>query len=336
MTLLKTLAELKEYVMLDANTDIPTGIRKEMPDVENKFVAPLLGPTLRAWLQAQYDAPGFDLTAATPAAELLRLVQAPIARLAVAAGLTAHQARIDGTGVHIMSTETSKTAFQWQVDELRATNREKGWSDLDLLVQWLEENHESTTQLQAWASSAAGQRHRRELFTCTADFHEYENILEARRTFLALAPIRRRLEDFSLAPVLSEAFLFELRDQVRTRALTSDNENLLRSYVYPALASLTIGHAVTELRLRLAGEGVALSHEAQAKPIDPGLQRLLKDKVEDSIQNGVRYLGRLRDYLDRTASTTRFATYFSSSAYTAPAPAASPTNTAQSRIYKLV
>lgn len=325
MPLLKTLAELKLYVSLDTK-EIPPSIALALLDVEVSVLSPLLGTSLLRWLQAAYDAPGFD--PADPdslAAELLRLVQAPLARLGTSAGLAGHQVSLDNTGVHIMTTETSKTAFQWQVDRLQANLERRGQADLDLLMQWLEDNYQSSTQLQAWATSVAGQRHRRELFTATADFQEYENISAARPVFLALQPVRRRLESFELGPVLGADFLQELRQQVLTRTLTSENKNLLRSYVYPALAALTIGHAVPELGLRLNGGGIDLTiarfDDGNAKEADAGLDQLLQNKVTDALMNGARYLRQLTSYLDRMATATRFATYFASSAYTAPAPA---------------
>ncbi|MDO7877829.1 hypothetical protein Q5H93_24040 [Hymenobacter sp. ASUV-10] len=338
--LLKALDELKKFVPTDATVDIPPAIALALGTVETSDIQPLLGSTLHTWLQAQYDAEGFDATGPSVAARLLHAVQAPLSRLGTAAGLAGHQATIDNTGVHILSTDTSKTAFPWQVNQLRDSLERQGYADLDTLVQWLEDHAGDSPELQAWASSAAGQRHRQELFTSTADFQEYENISSSRQVFLALGPVRRRLERFELARVLGLDLLQELRDQVRTRALTSDNENLLRTYVYPALAALTIGHGIPELGLRLAGDGIELSiarvDDSNAKEADAGLDQLLRQRADKALTSADRYLRHLTDYLDRTASATRFATYFHSPAYTAPNQPVVPVNTAESRIFKLI
>jgi|GEM_PF-2221666 len=337
MPLLKTAEELKKYVAADVKT-MPPAIALAIVDVEVNQLAPLLGPPLLRWLQRAYSTPGFDPEADELANEMLRLVQPPLARLGTSAGIDAHQVSIDATGVHIISTDVSKTAFQWQVNRLQARLERLGQNDLDTLVQWLEDNHDSSDELQAWATSAAGQRHRRELFTCTADFQEYENISASRQVFQLLAPVRRRLENFELGPVLGPDFLQELRDQVRDRTLTSENKNLLRTYVYPALASLTIGHAVPELGLSLSGDGIDLTiarvDDSNAKEADAGLDQLLQNKVNEALINGARYLRQLTSYLDRTASATRFATYFNSSTYTAPDQAVALLNTPTSKTYK--
>lgn len=328
MSLLKTLDELKKYVSIDATRDIPPAIAIALRDVESTLLRQVLGKPLADWLQAAYDAPAFDPESADDlAAEVLRLVQAPLARLATALGLPEHQVVIDGTGVHIIVSETSKTAFQWQINQAQAVLQRRGLRDLDTLVQWLEDNHPSSAELQAWATSDAGQRHRRELFTSTAAFHEYENIGDSRAVFALLGPVRRRLEHFELGRVLGLEFLQELRDQTLQRTLTSDNRNLLRTYVLPALASLTVGHATPEMGLRFTGDGIELMvariDDSNAKEADAGLDQLLKSKADQALLTGARWLNQLTAYLDRTASTTRFATYFHSGAYTAPAPPAS-------------
>jgi hypothetical protein len=337
MPLLKTITELKRYVAIDTKRLLPS-FELELRDTETSQLAPLLGPVLLTWLQAQYDAPDFDLEASTLAAQLLRLVQAPLAHFATASGIVVHQASIDETGVHIASNDTSKTAFQWQTTQRQALELSRAYDGLDTLVAWLEEHVEASPELRAWAASKAGQRHRHELFTCTADFQEYENISNSRQVFLALAPQRRKLEALELGRVLGFDFLQELRTQVLTRSLTSENEMLLRTYIYPALAPLTIGFAVPQLGLRLNGDGIDLTiarfDDSNSKEADAGLDALLAQKVQFALLDADRFMRRLTDFLDRTASVTRFATYFASGTYTDPKQPTPIRNTADAKVYK--
>jgi hypothetical protein len=336
--LLKTIAELKSYVALDTKGILPS-FALELDYVEAHVIRPLLGGALHAWLQVAYDAAGFDPAGPGLAAQLLRAVQAPLARLAVATNITMHMASIDETGVHIVSTDKSKTAFPWQTNQMQALLLKRGNLGLDALVEWLEEHRADSPELQAWADSTAGQRHRHELFTSTAEFQQWENISESRQVFEALRPIRRRMESFELQRVLGADFLFELREQVRTRTVSSENQMLLSTYVLPALACLTIGHAVPELGLRLTGEGIDLAiarlDDANAKEADAGLDALLQRKTDTALMDAHRFLTRLTDYLDRMATATRFATYFTSATYTISNQVVASVNTADSKIYKL-
>lgn len=338
--LLKTLAEFQAYVAADFNvkTGLPPSFVLELAETEATLIAPLLGLPLYTWLQAAYDAPGFDPTASTPAAGLLRAVQAPLARLAASSGITTHQVTIDGTGVPIVSTDKIKTAFQWQSRELQALHQRRGYAGLDALVLWLEDHQGDAPELQAWAASPAGRRHRHELFTSATDFQGYENIGASWLVFEALRPVRRRVETFELRTVLGSAFLLELREQVEARTLTSENENLLRSYVYPALASLTIAGAVPALSLRLTPDGIDLAiqrpDDANAKEADAGLSELLYQKAQQARAVGERYLRQLSEHLDEVASATRFATYYASPTYTPPGRPAVVVNSATSKVWK--
>lgn len=338
--LLKTLSEFQGYVAVDfnVNTGLPPSFVLELAETEATLIAPLLGAPLYDWLRVAYDAPGFDAQALTPAAGLLRAVQAPLARLAATTGITTHQAKIDGTGVHIVSTDKIKTAFQWQSRELQALHQRRGYQGLDALVQWLEDHRDDAPELRAWAASPAGRRHRRELFTSATAFQEYQNIGGSWLVFETLRPVRQRLQAQELRTVLGEAFLQELLEQVEARTLTSENENLLRSRVYPALASLTIAHAVPALALRLTPNGIDLAvarlDDANAKEADAGLNELLRQLAQECLAVGERYLRQLTDHLDANASATRFATYFASPAYTPPGRPAAVLNAPTSKVLR--
>lgn len=335
--LLKTIAELKSYVALDTKGILPS-FELELKEAEAYFILPLLGAPLAKWLQEQYNATGFNPGDGSLAAQLLAAVQAPLARLATTDAITVHQVSLDETGVHIVSNDKVKTAFQWQSNQLRDHYRRRGFRGLDALVQWLENHHDDSPELQAWASSKAGQRHRQELFTCTADFQECENISESRLVFERLKPVRRRVQAFELRTTLGDDFLDELLEQVRTRTLTSDNEMLLTSRVYPALASLTVGAAIPQMALSLTGDGIDLDvarlDDSNSKEADAGLDSLLYQRGFESKRVGERYLRQLRDFLDRAASSTRFATYFNSPAYTDPKAPVVEINTVDSKVYK--
>ncbi|QIX60874.1 hypothetical protein HER32_06660 [Hymenobacter sp. BT18] len=336
MALLKTVDELNCYVKVNINSTqpIPDAIQLQLIQVEQLVIRRLLGKELYQWLVDQYNTTGDQESLAS---ELLALVQAPLARLATAGSVEEHQVTVDSTGIHFVATETQKTAFPWQVKALQKALIWRGNSDLDVLVQWLEDNREAP-ELAPWLASPASELHRRGLFTCTAEFQEHVDISSSRVVYEALAPVRRRLEDFELSAVLSPAFLSELREQIRTRTLTSENENLLRSYVHPALANLSFAKAVPELGLRIAPDGIELKvariDDSNAKEADASLDQLMLLKTRGALDDGHRYLRRLEDYLNRQASTTSFPTYFASSRYTAPDTPVVPVNSSTTRIFK--
>ncbi|UOR06743.1 hypothetical protein MUN82_06490 [Hymenobacter aerilatus] len=336
--LLTTTAQLSKYVTLDTNeTELPAPLVTELLRLEDQLLRALLGGPLLEWLRAEADAdPALD-EADSLAGELLRLVHAPLARIGLSGVLDELSVTVSNTGIQIMSTGTHKTAFQWQVVRLDRTLSRKGYLDVNVLVQWLEDNYQSSEQLQEWADSAQGQRHRNNLITSAPEFSDLVDIQDSWCTFRGLWPVIQRQSTFVLQNAIGYLYWAELHEQVRTRTLTPENEQLLREYVRPALAHLTLARAVPEGLLVLTSDGLVLAQE-QEQPVrpDPHFAELLAMRARDAEQTASVYLLQLRQHLNAEASATRYATYFSSPAYVSPSIPRNPTNTAQSRVYRFI
>ncbi|WBO86250.1 DUF6712 family protein [Hymenobacter yonginensis] len=335
LSLLKTSEELRRYVSVDTSV-VPEPVQREQERLRGQLLLPVLGATLLHWLDAQYAA-GAAATDQTPAGQLLARVQAPLARLAMAGALDELQVSLGDTGIHIVSTETQKTAFQWQITALRRTLSRKGYQDMNALLEWLESSRATTPELQAWAAGP-GQLYRRQLLVSAVEFSRFENIQESWPVFEALRPLISTQELFILEPQLGYDFLSELREQVRTRTLTAENEELLEQFVRPALASLTLARAVPELGLRLTGDGIELMvarlDDSNSKEADAGLDQLLAARAFEAQRAADIRLEKMRQFLNRTASATRYATYFTLGPYRAPATPVVALNTAESKVIR--
>ena len=174
-----------------------------------------------------------------------------------------------------------------------------------------------------WAGSEAARQHRELFISTAAAFSQHYNINNARYTFLSLASLVRKTESFALEPALGSDFFDELKEQLASETLTADNAALVSKYLQPALAHLTMAQAIGELGFSLNGQALELNiyrpDNSNSKESDPGLQRLLDMKQEQALEDGERYLRRLRKLLNESASATRYATYFNSSVYEQPA-----------------
>ncbi|RSK45179.1 DUF6712 family protein [Hymenobacter rigui] len=334
-SLLTTKDELRRYVSTDTSS-VPEPVQREAERLRGTLLLPLLGAPLLRWLEQQYVA-GTTAGDDTLAGELLGLVQAPLARLSMAGSLDELQVSIDDTGIHIVSTETQKTAFQWQITGVRKTLTRKGYLDLNVLLQWLEDNRTSSPELQAWATSVSQYR-RLQLLTSAPEFSRFENIQDSWPVFEALKPIITKQELFILAPQLGYEFLDELRTQVRTRTVSAENEQLLEQFIRPALASLTLARAVPELGLRLTGDGIELLvariDTDNSKEADAGLDALLQARAFDAQRSADILLERMRQFLNQRASATRYATYFTSGPYRPATATVVPLNTTDSPLYR--
>ena len=318
MTLIRTIEQFQAYVKVNlSSSDLPD-FDPDMRLAERKRVRPLLGPALYNELSALPDA---DVQAAlddvaSPTGGLLRLVQEAVANLAALEHLPISQVQWSAAGIRLA---VDKTAFQWQINEIRATFRRKGYDALEEVLAFLDEHQDD---FPAWATSAAAGESRRQLLATARDFSHYYDIGDSRLTYQALLAVLRRVERFEVGAVLGATYLAELRAELLAGAVSADNQLVLEEYVRPALACLTIARAVPEIGLGLHEGNLELNvfrfDNANEKEGDAGMEGLLAKKVAQATADGQAYLTQLRQLLNREASALRFTSYFNSPAYTSP------------------
>jgi hypothetical protein len=128
--------------------------------------------------------------------------------------------------------------------------------------------------------------------------------------------------------VLGAEYFEELKAQLRAGTVSADDAHVLDEYVRPALAHLVVAKAVPEVGLNFNGAALELNiyrfDDSNQKEADASIDALLTTKIAQAEADAQVYLTDLRQYLNRQASPTRYATYFASSTYTDPQ-AARPT-----------
>ncbi|MGI4866109.1 MAG: DUF6712 family protein [Janthinobacterium lividum] len=318
-TLISTIEEFRAGVPVNVTSDIEL-LLPPVAAAERKHLVTLLGRAQYRELLDAYQAS----TLSTEQAELLKLVQVATANLAYSAYVTVAQLQMDNTGIRTSSDPNNRTAFQWQIDDLRAYLTETGYSALDEVLDYLDEHK---ADFPTWAQSAAYTYNKALLLNNAADFSRYYNINGSRRTFLALVAIIGREEVFTLEPVLSPAFCAALRAEIQTGTVSVATEAVLR-LLHPALAHLTMSQAIGELSFSLNGGALELqvyrADNSNSKESDPGLTDLLSLKRTQALENGREYLRKLVTFLNANATATVYPDYFTSDRYVAPASAAHP------------
>jgi hypothetical protein len=317
MSLLRTIDQFQAYVKVNYSTDLED-FGPDLRLAERQRVRPILGPALYNELNALPDA---DMQAAlddkaSATGQLLQLVHEAVANLGALEYLPLSQVKISSAGIAI---NVPKTAFQWQIGELRVYFRRKGYDALEAVLAFLGEH---ASDFPAWETSAAATEARRQLLATAADFSRYYDIGSSQLTYRALLPTLRRVERFRLGAVLGAAYLAELRAELVAGVVSADNQLVLEEYVRPALASLTVALAIPEVGIGLSGGNLELNvyrfDNANEKEADASIDKLLMQKVAQAETDGQAYLLDLRTYLNANASATRYASYFNSAVYRDP------------------
>ncbi|HEX8656463.1 MAG TPA: DUF6712 family protein, partial [Hymenobacter sp.] len=323
MSFIRTIEQYRAHVVVNTSTDLEN-LQPDLRLAESQRLRPLLGPALYNELQALSDAEVTQLLADGEDVRggLLHLIHGALANLAALEYLVVNQVQISDAGVHIFSDQGKKTAFQWQINDLKASFRRKGHNALEEVLAYLDE-HAAAPELEAWATSAAAVAAHQHLLASARQFSYHYAINDSRLTYLALLPTLRKVERFELAPVIGPALFAEIRAQLITRTVSPANALLLDEYLRPALAHLTMAKALNgDVGLALNGDAVELNmyrlDDANQKEADANFSQVLTMKAEQARADGRVYLTQLRQFLNQTASATTYATYFNSSAYASP------------------
>ncbi len=319
MSLIRTIDQFCAHVRVSADGTELVNLEPDLRVAERQHVRQVLGPALYNELSALSDA---DLQAALddPASAtggLLRLVHEALANLGLLEYLPLNQLQINDSSVYVVSG--GSRPFQWQIDQLKASLRNKGHNALESVLEYLETH---VADFPAWATSPAAVQARELLLASAAEFTRHYDIAGSRLTYQALLATIRKVERFELEPVLSFEYLTELKAQLATGAVSVDNQVVLERFLRPALAHLVVAKAVPEVGLTFNGRAVELNifrpDDSNSKEADASLDQLLSRKMQQAREDGLVFLTQLRRHLNFYASGSRFATYFNSGAYVDP------------------
>ncbi|MCA8831964.1 DUF6712 family protein [Hymenobacter pini] len=318
MGLITTIEQYREHVRVNKTGFTLGSILPDMVLVEQERIKPLIGAAYYYQLEGKVRS-NATLTDAETA--VLTLLRRAVACLAMVSYLPLGQLLISDMGVTVTDSGDQKQPYQWQINQLRSNLQGKGLNALEQALNLLDE-HIDAPEFAEWATSAAATASHKFFLNTASAFSEHYNIGSSRLTYLALLPTLRKMERFSIEPVLGSAYYLELKEQIMDRDLSADNLHVLDQYVRPALAHLVIAKAVPEIGLTLQGDALGLDvnrlEETGPRDPTPSLDGLLALKVEQAMSDAQVYLERLTKHLNSAASPTKYATYFSSSAYRDP------------------
>ncbi|PSR53913.1 hypothetical protein AHMF7605_10480 [Adhaeribacter arboris] len=315
MALIKTIEEFQKWVGVNESTSLEA-VMGDILLVEDEVIVKYLGRNFYEEYEEKYQAGGLnDLEN-----KLLDKLQLAISNLAQESYLDLNQVQISDGGIHINSSETRKTAFQWQINNLRRGFLRKGYNGLERALNLLEDNIDAE-EFATWSESPVATVFQQYFINTAQEFSKYYNIYDSRLTYLALLPILKKEERFLIEPVLGAGLFEEIKEQIKDRDLSPENKILLEEFIRPALAHLVVAHALAEEGFRLTPDGIELTFgrfdELNKEKASESASQLNR-KIRNAHQDGQAYLVKLRNYLNEKSSVTTYHSYFISSLYQFP------------------
>jgi hypothetical protein len=151
-------------------------------------------------------------------------------------------------------TQNAGPARQWVYNNFVQAAADNADKLLDAALTWLEFK---AADFPTWTASQA-YRTSQELFIPSAGvLGKYLSINGSRRTYLAMLPFLRRVEDLELRPLLGEELFDELKARLMARELTDEDKKLLKE-LQPAAAHLAMSGGITELSIAITAGGFRL------------------------------------------------------------------------------
>lgn len=317
MSLIYDISEIKNSIAIDVSSTIEN-IKPDIREAEEDYIMPALGQATYDEINQIYNDNPELLT--EDQSKLLDLCQTALSNLAFARYIIVNRVSFSNSGIRIIEDGNYKTAYKYMFDEIIDNFTRRGFNYIDKLLAFLESKKDVFTD---WAEDESAFTINKKHFIRTADeFDAIYRINRSRRTFMALEPTIQSVEDFMIEYSLGVDQYNDLKDKIKAGGDLSEDDQALLAKVQPALAYLTIGHAIEELSFEVSEHGLLIKEqintgETNWKKSTPSDARL-EGKRKSAMDTGNRYLEKLKDFLNKNASAETYPLYFASEAYISP------------------
>lgn len=137
---------------------------------------------------------------------LRNLMEEAEAHLALLEYIPFGQLQFDSAGIRIAVNENMKTAFEWQIDELKDECSRQGWSAVESALEFLE-NTQNEAILLIWTTSKTYLESQKSLIPTLRDFQKFVSLNNSRVLFNKLLPIQQDQQEDVIEPAISKALL---------------------------------------------------------------------------------------------------------------------------------
>ena len=314
---LSNTAQIQESVSITAASKF----EKLSPDllrVETNVVKKYLGTILYTYCVEQYEFANKNLNNVTDpfAKQIIEYSRVVMIGLGLFQYSAIHGIQIGDAGYQMVSTDTHKQAFQWMKMEARGYLVQIGYTALDDLLSYIENNYQSNWP--DWPATPERELGFKFLISTANVFNEFVNIGNSCLTYRALQPVMKKVEDFVIKNALGSDFWTDIKTSQKNDA---DKYDGFISDLKAAIACFTMQRALNELALQTLPTGFLLNFQQLAgvsdaqKTFTAADKQAKQDLIDTFYQDGNNYLKNVIDYLNENASSVLYPIWFNSTKY---------------------
>ncbi|SDM40692.1 DUF6712 family protein [Pedobacter antarcticus] len=240
MKLIKTIEEVRKFVPVLSTAAIDN-VSPYLSNAERNYILLVIGPAQFNALVEEYNSASGDteLIMDPVIRHAVEIAQKVIANLGYYTAIPILNVNVGDSGITVFSNSDTKQAFQWQVDEIKASFLELGFSAIEELLIHLEQ---SPDIFHYYMDSEQFMRNERFLIREAAVFSDNFNIGGSRYVFQMLAALMKRVEDQTVKRLYGAEFFENLKKDEPAGKI----KVLVQDYIIPGIALLTGAKALVE------------------------------------------------------------------------------------------
>lgn len=298
MKICKTTDEIKLYAEVNATFESANLLPAEIKVVH--IVKDILS-------DAEYDNLLLNYTNNTLTAEqnkLLPYVQDAMVCLCMIKYVGAcGQAEISNAGIHLNLSKDRKTAFQWQIVDIKKHFKTEGYKALENLLHFLWKS--GNTEYLLWQASDNKKEYLKYFVNDSIQFSKGYNIHGNFAFFLYLRDSIEFTEEQYIEPIIGQDLFNEIKSQILSNSVSPTNAIILK-WIQKAVAYKTIYHAIPKLMNYVDEFGIQesfLSLALTTESSQPSRNEFVSYQLNEAEKNGESYLHKIRNHLIKNAST---------------------------------
>lgn len=264
MALIKTTAEFKKYIIVNASINIDT-LNVFLDQATTLFIEDLLGTEQLNTLQTYVDADSTPTDADLDS--LLPYVKKVLTYYSMYLGVDQLAVNVGDAGIVEQSSQNSNPAPSEKLEALR--NHYLNYGDLhaEKLLEYLEKNA-SVSKYSEWFTSAAATTSKGLILSNAIQCDEYIDINQSRRLFRRLKKRVSQIENNYISLLIGATQYNSIVSKIEDESiLTDDPLKLLVTYLRPIIAKMALYETLPFLKIKVTAEGVDVVSNSGAKAI---------------------------------------------------------------------
>lgn len=184
--------------------------------------------------------------------ELMKYLQDAVCNIAFMNCISQMQMTMSDSGIRLAVTENQKTAFQWQIDDLKYQLASDGYSAMNSLLLYLENTKEV---FESWKNSDAYIDQKKYFVESAEQFNNAYYISNNRMTYLTLRYIMQRIELHDVKRMIGNEVFEKLKNAQKVGYNTKE-QILMENFLIPGIVLLTVAKGIVERAIEVTDLGV--------------------------------------------------------------------------------